>query len=136
MSERNNIVAIVDIGTNTAICLIGCENADKRVEILGHSIVASAGVRRGVVFNIDEVVEVIKKAVSRASQNLEFEIKRLYVNITGKEIRTVKKAIKKIDRCGKDHYKVGYKNAIRCGSFVGSGTWRQSVPCNHPIVYR
>lgn len=101
MSERNNIVAIVDIGTNTAICLIGCENADKRVEILGHSIVASAGVRRGVVFNIDEVVEVIKKAVSRASQNLEFEIKRLYVNITGKEIRTVKKAIKKSIDAGK-----------------------------------
>ncbi|HPS14014.1 MAG TPA: cell division protein FtsA, partial [Prolixibacteraceae bacterium] len=74
MSERSKIVAIVDIGTNTVVCLIGCLNEENKMEVIGNSIVASAGVRRGVIFNIDEVVGAVKKAVSKASERLDVEI--------------------------------------------------------------
>jgi cell division protein FtsA len=101
MSERNKIVAIVDIGTNTVICLIGCPNQDDKLEVIGHSIVASAGVRRGVIFNIDETVEAVKKAVAKASVNLDVEIQKLYVNVTGQKIRTEKRIIRKAIEAGK-----------------------------------
>jgi len=101
MSERNKVVAIVDIGTNTVICLIGSLNQDNKLEVIGHSIVVSAGVRRGVIFNIDETVESIKKAVAKASANLDVEIRKLYVNVTGQKIRTEKRIIRKTIETGK-----------------------------------
>jgi cell division protein FtsA len=98
MNERNKIVAIVDIGTNTVICLVGSPNHENKIEVIGHSIVVSAGVRRGVILNIDETVGAVKKAVAKASENLNVEITKLYVNVTGQKIR-IKKYIanKKID---------------------------------------
>jgi cell division protein FtsA len=101
MSERNKIAAIVDIGTNTTICLIGRPDQDNKLEVIGHSIVASSGVRRGVIFNIDEAVEAVKKAINKASANLDVEIKKLYVNVTGQRIRTEKCAVRKAIEAGK-----------------------------------
>jgi cell division protein FtsA len=101
MSEQNKIVAIVDIGTNTVICLIGRPNQDNKLEVIGHSIVVSAGVRRGVIFNIDETVEAVKKAISKASVNLNVEIQKLYVNVTGQRLRTEKRVIRKAIGAGK-----------------------------------
>jgi cell division protein FtsA len=101
MSERNKIVAVVDIGTNTVVCLIGSPNEDNKLEVIGHSMVVSAGVRRGTIFNIDETVDAVKKAVAKASANLEVEIHKLYVNVNGQKIRTEKRVIRKAIEAGK-----------------------------------
>jgi len=101
MSERNKIVAIVDIGTNTVICLIGRPNQDNKLEVIGHSIVVSAGVRRGVIFNIDETLDAVKKAISKASKNLDVDIRKLYVNVTGQKLRIEKRVIRKAIEAGK-----------------------------------
>lgn len=95
MSERNNIVAAVDVGTNTVVCLIGRESELNRLEILGHAIVASAGVRRGVVLNIEEAVDSIRAAVRKANQRLNFDIKKLYVNVGGQKLRTIERSVSK-----------------------------------------
>ncbi len=95
MSERN-IVAAVDIGTNTVICLIGSKNeAGNKIDILGHSMVASAGVRRGVVFNIHEVVASVNNAVKKATRDLDVQVRKLYVNVAGQKLRTIETRLSK-----------------------------------------
>jgi cell division protein FtsA len=95
MSERN-IVAAVDIGTNTVICLIGSKNEEgNKIDILGHSMVASAGVRRGVVFNIREVVASVQNAVDKATRGLDLNVRKLYVNVAGQKLRTVETRLSK-----------------------------------------
>lgn len=101
MSERNKIAAVVDIGSNTVICLIGSESSENKLEVIGHSIVASAGVRRGVILNIDEIVDAIKKAVAKASANLDVEIHKLYVNLSGQNLRTERRVLRKLVDQGK-----------------------------------
>src|SRR5574344_1717417 len=101
MSERNNIVAAVDVGTNTTICLIGRENESHRIEVLGHAIVPSAGIRRGIVLNIDETVGAVNKAIAKASENLDVKIKKLYVNVVGQHLRTVSRTLQKSIEYGK-----------------------------------
>jgi cell division protein FtsA len=97
MSERN-IFAAIDIGTNTVICLLGAEGSENKIDIVGHSIVASAGVRRGVVINVEEVASAIKKAVDKARGDLPVAVKKMYVNVAGHNLRTVeRKLIKKIE---------------------------------------
>ena len=100
MSERN-IVAAVDIGTNTVRCIIGRDTDDSKIEILGHSIVASAGVRRGVVLNVEETVEAVKKAVEKATIGIEVAIKKLYVNVAGQKLRTIERKLSKTIDSGK-----------------------------------
>lgn len=94
MSEQN-IVAAVDIGTNTVICLIGKQNKDNKIDILGHSIVASSGVRRGVILNINEAALAIKKAVNKASERLAVEVKKLHVNVAGQQLHTIEQELEK-----------------------------------------
>jgi len=101
MSERNKIVAVVDIGSNTVICLVGSESPEKKLEVLGHAMVASAGVRRGTIFNIDETVDAVKKAVAKASANLEIEVQKLYVNLSGPKLRTERRVLRKVIDQGK-----------------------------------
>lgn len=109
MSERNKIAAVVDIGSNTVICLIGRENPENRLEVIGYSMVASAGVRRGTIFNIDETVDAVKKAVAKASANLEIEIHKLYVNLSGQKLRTERRLVRKVIDQGKIITKVDMK---------------------------
>lgn len=109
MSERN-IVASVDIGTNTVICLVGQESRENKIQILGHSIVASSGVRRGVILNIEETVEAVKKAVAKATEKLDVVIRKLYVNVAGQQIRTVQHSLTKAIGQGKIITKLDIKN--------------------------
>jgi len=109
MSERNNIVAAVDIGTNTVVCLIGRESEMNRLEILGHAIVASSGVRRGVVLNIEETVDAVRSAVDKANRRLNYDIKKLYVSVNGQKIRTIQRSVSKAIEPGKIITKVDIK---------------------------
>jgi cell division protein FtsA len=91
------------------ICLIGRENPENRLEVIGYSMVASAGVRRGTIFNIDETVDAVKKAVAKASANLEIEIHKLYVNLSGQKLRTERRLVRKVIDQGKIITKVDMK---------------------------
>jgi cell division protein FtsA len=100
MSERN-IVAAVDIGTNTVVCLIGQLNKENKIQILGHSMVTSAGIRRGMIFNIEECVEAIRHAYEKASAKLDVEIRKIYVNMAGQQLRTIERKLHKPIGLGK-----------------------------------
>lgn len=109
MSERN-IVAAIDIGTNTVICLVGQETTENKIQILGHSIVGSKGVRRGIIFNIEETVEAVAKAVEKATLKLDVEVKKLYVNVAGQQIRTIERQLRTEIGTGKIITKLDIKN--------------------------
>ncbi|MFA9388654.1 MAG: cell division protein FtsA [Prolixibacteraceae bacterium] len=109
MNERN-IVAAIDIGTNTVICLIGQESKDNKIQILGNSIVASAGVRRGMIFNIEETVQSIKRAVEKATFKLDVDITKLYVNVAGQQIHTIERQLSTEIGLGKIITKLDIKN--------------------------
>ena len=53
MTQKNRIVAAIDIGTTKIVSLIGQLNEQGRLEVLGISRSASKGVKRGVVLNIE-----------------------------------------------------------------------------------
>ncbi|HOO82949.1 MAG TPA: cell division protein FtsA [Prolixibacteraceae bacterium] len=100
MSERN-IFAAVDIGTNTIICLLGRDSGEHKIEIVGHAIVASSGVRRGVIINVEEVAQAIKKAVDKARGELNIAVKKLYVNVAGHQLHRVERKLTKQIEVGK-----------------------------------
>ena len=88
MSEGKIIVGL-DIGTTKVACIVGQKAENGKIEILGYGKTISTGVRRGVVTNIFDTVEAIKKAVKQASDQSGVEINRVSVGIAGQHIKSL-----------------------------------------------
>ena len=87
MGKKGNILAGLDIGT-TKVCAIVAEvTDDSKISIVGTGISPSKGLRKGVVINIEETVESIKKAVHEAELMAGVEIKNVYTGIAGSHIQ-------------------------------------------------
>jgi len=91
--ERKNINVVVglDIGTTKIACFIGRETEHEKLEILSMGRAESIGVTRGVVANLEQTVNSIKKAVQEAEDRLEGDlvIKSVNVGIAGQHIGSI-----------------------------------------------
>jgi len=79
------IFAAIDIGT-TRIALLAAEATEKGIRVLGSCRIASRGLRRGVVVNIEEAAQSIRSAVSEAEAAAGRKISSAVIGITGRHI--------------------------------------------------
>lgn len=85
--KNNKIIVGLDIGT-TKICTIVGELVDSNLEIVGVGVAPSKGIRKGVVINIDDTVDAIKKSVQEAEMMSGSRISNVYVGIAGGHIKS------------------------------------------------
>ncbi|MBI5102873.1 MAG: cell division protein FtsA [Nitrospirae bacterium] len=83
---RHNIIAGLDIGT-TKICAVVAEAHAGGINILGMGVSPSAGMRKGMVINIDEAVASIKSALAEAEACTGVRIKSVSAGISGSHIK-------------------------------------------------
>jgi len=89
--KKNNIIVGIDAGTTKTCAIVGeIKPVDNHleIEIIGHGDVPSAGVKKGVVVNIEKTAESIKQAVEEAENSAGIEIKAAYVSITGDRLNS------------------------------------------------
>ncbi len=87
MSERAyDVIVGLDIGT-TKICTVVGEPDENGIEIIGVGTNPSAGLRKGVVVNIESTVNAIRKAVEEAELMAGCEINAVYIGIAGSHIK-------------------------------------------------
>ncbi len=89
MKDQQPIVAAIDIGTTKIVCLVGRKNEAGKIDILALSKAPSTGVKRGVVLNIEETVNAMKKTVEEVKQKSGVIFDEVYVGIAGQHIRTI-----------------------------------------------
>ncbi|MBG0782290.1 MAG: cell division protein FtsA [Bacteroidales bacterium] len=87
--KSSDIIVGLDIGTTKIACLVGRRNENGKIEILGHGKTESIGVKRGVVSNIEDTVNSIRKAVDEASARSGVDIKYVNVGIAGQHIKSL-----------------------------------------------
>ncbi len=90
MNSKEKIVAAIDIGTTKIVAIIGKKNDKGKLEILGYGNTLSTGVKRGVVLNIEQTVNAIRKAVDIAESQAGIKIVEAYVGIAGQHIRSIR----------------------------------------------
>ncbi len=95
MAKSKKIVAALDVGTSKIVVVAGQLNPENRIEILGVGHAPSAGVRRGLVLNIEETARAIDMAVRKAEDQIGSEIDELYVNIVGQQLKTYSVSVEK-----------------------------------------
>ena len=74
MSNPVYIVGL-DIGTTKIACFVGEKVENGKIVIRGYGKTESTGVKRGMVFNIEETVNAIRRAVDMASEQSNVDIK-------------------------------------------------------------
>jgi cell division protein FtsA len=85
---EQEIIVGLDIGTTKIACIVGSKNEYGKIEILGHGKTKSIGVKRGVVANIENTVQSIRKAVKEAEEKSDVIIKYVNVGIAGQHIKS------------------------------------------------
>lgn len=87
--KNSEIIVGLDIGTTKIACMVGRRNENGKIEIMGHGKTESIGVKRGVVSNIEDTVNSIKRAVDEASARSNVSIKYVNVGIAGQHIKSL-----------------------------------------------
>lgn len=85
---ESEIIVGLDIGTTKIACIVGRRNEYGKIEILGYGKSESIGVKRGVVANIENTVQSIRKAVELAEEKSGVSIKYVNVGIAGQHIKS------------------------------------------------
>lgn len=93
MSETNvnksEIIVALDIGTTKICAIAGRRDEHGKIEVLGFGKVASEGVLRGVVSNIEKTVKAIAEAVNMAQRSAGQTFKVVHVGIAGQHIKSL-----------------------------------------------
>lgn len=84
----NKYIVGLDIGTTKIACFIGEQAQNGKLRIVGFGKTESLGVERGVVKNIDDTADSIRRAVAEASEMAKFDVKEVYVGIAGQHIKS------------------------------------------------
>ena len=79
MSQNNNFIAAVDIGTTKIVTIVGRKNDNGKLEILGMGKTPSKGVKRGVVLNIGETVNAIRSTVEEVQNQTGLTLSNVFV---------------------------------------------------------
>lgn len=87
---KNDIIVGLDIGTTKIACFVGQRGEGDKVRILGFGRTESIGVDKGVVININQTANSIRKAVKAASEQAGVEVTEVYVGIAGQHIKSLK----------------------------------------------
>jgi cell division protein FtsA len=83
---RPQLVVGLDAGT-TKVCAVAAEAGKKGTRILGMGIVPSAGMKKGMVINMDAAVDSIRKAVKEAEASSGIRIRSAAITISGAHVK-------------------------------------------------
>ena len=83
-----NYIVGLDIGTTKIACFIGERAENGKIRILGFGKTESVGVERGIVRNIRDTADSIRRAVADASDMAKLPVEEVYVGIAGQHIKS------------------------------------------------
>ncbi|MGB9755289.1 MAG: cell division protein FtsA [Desulfurella sp.] len=87
MEDSGRIIVGLDIGT-TKVCTVVGKYEASELKIIGIGTNPSSGLRKGIVINIDQAVDSIKKSIFKAEQMSGVKITNVYAGISGSHIRS------------------------------------------------
>ena len=83
------MLVAIDLGTSKTVAVIGREDADGKIEIVGIERTESTGMEGGAITNIDATVESLKKAIEVAELQSDHKVVSCYVGISGHSVSCV-----------------------------------------------
>ena len=89
MASKSNLSVVVDIGTSKIVALAGQKNADGKTEILGMVNMPSKGIKRGIVFNIEEAAAAVDLALTELEAQTREKVRQADVAFATQHMRII-----------------------------------------------
>jgi cell division protein FtsA len=89
IQEQPQIIVGLDIGTTKIAVLIGFQNNEGKIDVLGYGKGDSTGVQHGLIFNINKTVDGINVAKNTASSRFNQEFDSVYAGVAGRHINSM-----------------------------------------------
>ncbi len=88
-ANEETVIVGLDIGTSKVVAIVGKILPDGTIEVIGVGSHPSRGLKKGVVVNIDSVVQSIQRAIEEAELMSGTHIHSVYCGIAGSHIRSM-----------------------------------------------
>ncbi len=88
MAKPENFLVACDIGTTKICVLIGEQNANGTLDVIGKGTAPNRGTRKGNIVNVDATIEAIKRAAEEAEIMAGVQIARAWVGVSGSNVRS------------------------------------------------
>lgn len=85
--DHNEYVAAVDLGTTKVVMAVGRKSEKNKIEIVALKEMASTGVMKGDLKNIEQASQTLREVKSRIETELGILIKEAYVGVSGQHIQ-------------------------------------------------
>ena len=89
MRHKNQLIVGLDIGTTKICAIVGEIKEEGNIDIIGVGCHPAYGIRKGVVINVEDTVNTIKRAVEEAEEMAGCEIRSVYASISGTHIQSI-----------------------------------------------
>ncbi len=86
--ERETVLVAIDVGTSKVAALIAEVSGDGSINIIGKGAPAAAGLKKGVVINIDQTVSSISGAVDGAERLSGYKLESAFVSVGGNHVES------------------------------------------------
>ena len=87
---QSGFIVVIDIGTSTIKGVVGRKNESGVISIMAcESINSGNSVRRGMVYNIEEVGAIVRKLVTMLENSIGKRIGKAYVSLSGQSLHTL-----------------------------------------------
>ena len=89
MASKSNLSVVIDLGTSKIAALAGKKIEEGKIEILGMAQVPSKGIKRGLVFNVDDVATAVTRVVNEIENQVGEEVRSVNISYAGQHLKTL-----------------------------------------------
>jgi cell division protein FtsA len=89
VGKRERIVCGLDVGTEKVCCVVARIRADGRIDVLGSGYARSAGLKKGIVVDLERAAGAIRKAAQEAEQKASRSVDWVTVGVSGDHIESL-----------------------------------------------
>lgn len=89
MASKGKFSVVIDIGTSKLVAIAGIKNESGKFEISAVAKVPAKGIRRGVIFNIEEVAASVKDLLTSLQTKISEKIEEVHVAYAGQHMKTI-----------------------------------------------
>lgn len=87
--EQHELIVGLDIGTSKIVAIIGEVTDDSEVKILGMGSHPSRGMKKGIVVDLESIVQSIQRAIEEAELMSDCQVHGVYAGIAGSHISSM-----------------------------------------------
>jgi cell division protein FtsA len=87
--ELEAILVALDVGSSKVVVLVGEVTTDGTLDIIGKGMVATSGVKKGLVNNMDQTVDSITAAIEQAERLSGLTLEAAYVAVGGDHLESL-----------------------------------------------